>query len=314
LLARALESGAASWRPAASRGATTHPTITLDARRTEACITIPTAIEPSFEILATTAGGGRSLLSDDFMLIDAVAAAVGRRIDEVRLEADRLAREQRDREMRQLATEAELRALRAQLNPHFLFNALNTLGHLMQSAPDRALATLYRLTALLRAVLRRTNGQFVALGEELDIVEAYLAIEHERFQERLTVAIDVPSHLRGARIPPLLLQPLVENAIKHGIATRRDGGHVTVRATREMPVHDDEGFLRMLVVDSGGSAFTSEVREAAGNGVGLSNIEGRLRYHYGAAAAIAIRRSAQGETTVEVCVPWVASEAAGDAR
>jgi hypothetical protein len=314
VLARALESGAASWRPATSRGATSHPTITLDARRIGACITIPTAIEPSFEILATTSGGGRSLLSDDLMLIDAVAAAVGRRIDEVRLEADRFAREQRDREMRQLATEAELRALRAQLNPHFLFNALNTLGHLMQSAPDRALATLYRLTALLRAVLRRTNGQFVALGEELDIVEAYLAIEHERFQERLTVAIDVPSHLRGARIPPLLLQPLVENAIKHGIATRRGGGHVTVRATREMPVSDDEGFLRMLVVDSGGSAFTSEVREAAGNGVGLSNIEGRLRYHYGAAAAIAIRRTAQGETTVEVCIPWVASEAAGDAR
>ena len=87
--------------------------------------------------------------------------------------------------MRRLATEAELRALRAQLNPHFLFNALNTLGHLMQAAPDRALATLYQLTALLRAVLRRTNGQFVALREELEIVESYLAIEHERFQERL---------------------------------------------------------------------------------------------------------------------------------
>ena len=97
--------------------------------------------------------------------------------------------------MQQLATEAELRALRAQLNPHFLFNALNTLGHLMQAAPDRALTTLYQLTGLLRAVLRRTNGQFVALREELEIVESYLAIEHERFQERLTISIDVP---RGA--------------------------------------------------------------------------------------------------------------------
>ena len=94
--------------------------------------------------------------------------------------------------MQRLATEAELRALRAQLNPHFLFNALNTLGHLMQAAPDRALATLYQLTGLLRAVLRRTNGQFVALREELEIVESYLAIEHERFQERLIVSIDVP--------------------------------------------------------------------------------------------------------------------------
>ena len=139
------------------------------------------------------------------MLIDAVASSVGRRIDEIRIDTDRLAREQWEREIRSLATESELRALRAQLNPHFLFNALNTLGHLMQAAPDRALTTLYRLTALLRAVLRRTNGQFVSLREELEIVEAYLAIEHERFQERLTVSIDVPRELRQARIPPSAL-------------------------------------------------------------------------------------------------------------
>ena len=120
--------------------------------------------------------------------------------------------------MRQLAAEAELRALRAQLNPHFLFNALNTLGHLMQAAPDRALATLYQLTGLCFARCSdERRGQFVALREELEIVEAYLAIERERFQERLTVSIDVPEELRHARVPPLVLQPLVENAVKHGV-------------------------------------------------------------------------------------------------
>src|SRR5207302_1998684 len=148
-------------------------------------------------------------------------AAVARRIDEIRIDVERVERQQREREVLRLATEAELRALRAQLNPHFLFNALNTLGHLMQTAPDRALATLYQLTGLLRAVLRRTNGQFVALREELEIVESYLAIERERFQERLEVTIDVPAEVRHARIPPLLLQPLVENAVKHGIAPMR---------------------------------------------------------------------------------------------
>ena len=185
------------------------------------------------------------------MLIDAVASLVGRRIDEIRLETERRRRAEREQEMGRLATEAELRALRAQLNPHFLFNALNTLGHLMQVSPDRALATLYQLTGLLRAVLRRTNGQFVALREELDIVASYLAIERERFQERLTVSIEVPQELQHARIPPLVLQPLVENAVKHGVGPIRDGGSVTVRAWRDTTGDDVAGFLRLTVVDTG---------------------------------------------------------------
>jgi two-component system LytT family sensor kinase len=308
LLARALGANAADWEPSDAARMSGHPTISLDARRTEARISIPTALEPSYEIRLAELGGGRSLLSDDLMLIDAVAASVGRRIDEVRLDAERRAREEREQEMRRLATEAELRALRAQLNPHFLFNALNTLGHLMQSAPDRALTTLYQLTALLRAVLRRTNGQFVALREELEIVEAYLAIEHERFQERLGVTIDVPADLLQARIPPLLLQPLVENAVKHGIAPMRAGGHVTIRASRDVTASDPNGFLRIVVEDSG--AGTVEHIGATRDGVGLANIESRLRHYFGAAAAISIRPTAGGGTTVEVCVPWIMGEAA----
>src|SRR5262249_137280 len=161
---------------------------------------IPTTLDPAYELQLTDLSTGRSLLSDDLMLIDAAAALVGRRIDECRVDADRRARAQREEEMRRLTAEAELRALRAQLNPHFLFNTLTALGSLMQSAPDRALATLYQLTGLLRAVLRRTNGQFVSLSEELEIVQSYLAIERERFQERLAVSIDVPAGLELSRI------------------------------------------------------------------------------------------------------------------
>jgi LytS/YehU family sensor histidine kinase len=250
-------------------------------------------------------GGGRTLLSDDFLLLDAVAALVGRRIDELRIDADRRAREQREQEMRQLAAEAELRALRAQLNPHFLFNALNTLGHLMQTAPNRALATLYQLTNLLRKVLRRTDGGFVALRDELDIVEAYLAIEHERFEERLTVSIDVPKDLWHARVPPLLLQPLVENAVKHGIAPMRDGGRVTVLARRSDPL-DADAFLTLIVADTGSGWSGSRDTES---GVGLDNIESRLRHYFGAAAAIAIRPTVGGGTTVELCLPLVGDRA-----
>ena len=205
LLGGALGATGATWRPA---------TVAPDARRTDdrgrpsphgRIDRRSDRARPVVRDSRRALRGGRTLLSDDFLLLDAVAALVGRRIDELRIDADRRAREQREQEMRQLAAEAELRALRAQLNPHFLFNALNTLGHLMQTAPDRALATLYQLTTLLRKVLRRTNGRFVALRDELDIVEAYLAIEHERFEERLVVSIDVPRELWHARVPPLLL-------------------------------------------------------------------------------------------------------------
>jgi two-component system, LytTR family, sensor kinase len=303
LLAHALDAPAATWRESAAARVSGHPTISLDARRSEACITIPTAIEPSYEIRVAELSGGRALLSDDLMLIDAVAASVGRRIDEIRVEADRTAREQREQDILRLATEAELRALRAQLNPHFLFNALNTLGHLMQSAPDRALATLYQLTGLLRAVLRRTNGRFVALGEELEIVESYLSIEHERFQERLTVSIEVPTELRRARIPPLLLQPLVENAVKHGIAAVRQGGRVTVRAERDTAFADDGGYLRLYIVDTGPG--TRAPIDVPREGLGLSNVEERLRHYFGAAGAMTIRETPGGGTTVELCLPWI---------
>src|SRR5204862_679977 len=96
-------------------------------------------------------------------------------------------------------------------------------GHLIQTAPPRALQTLMRLTALLRAVLR-SEGEFTTLGRELEVVESYLDIERARFEHRLTVRIDVPDALRSIRVPSLLLQPIVENAIKHGIAPRPDGG------------------------------------------------------------------------------------------
>jgi LytS/YehU family sensor histidine kinase len=177
----------------------------------------------------------------------------------------------------------------------------------MQATPERALATLYQLTGLLRAVLRRTNGQFVALREELEIVESYLAIERERFQERLGVSIDVPAELRQGRVPPLLLQPLVENAVKHGIGPLRAGGHVTIRAKRDVTPGDDVGFLRLSVIDTGHGYV--ETLNGADNGVGLSNLRGRLQHYFGPAAAMSVRPTPGGGTTVELCIPWIADGA-----
>ena len=119
---------------------------------------------------------------------------VARRIDALRLTEERYERRLHEQEMATLATEAELRALRAQVNPHFLFNTLTTIGYLIQHAPPRALATLMRLTTLLRGVLR-SDGELTTLGRERELIACYLDIERERFEERLT---DGDRHPDGA--------------------------------------------------------------------------------------------------------------------
>src|SRR5207244_10305387 len=118
-----------------------------------------------------------------------------------RITRERYQRELREQEMRKLATEAELRALRAQINPHFLFNALTTIGYLIGTAPSRALETLMRLTSLLRGVLR-SEGEYTTLGRELEVVESYLEIERARFEHRLRVRVDVPKGLRDLLVLP----------------------------------------------------------------------------------------------------------------
>ncbi len=154
-----------------------------------------------------------------------------RRIDAVRTAQERMDRNIREQEMSRLATEAELRMLRSQIHPHFLFNALTTIGYLIQTSPQRALGTLMRLSSLLRTVLR-SGREISSLGEELNIISTYLDIERARFEDRLSVHIDIAMELRDLNIPSLLLQPLVENSIKHGISKSSQGGEIRISADR----------------------------------------------------------------------------------
>jgi len=260
----------------------------------EATVSVPTADAPTYELTVSALTGGRRLLSDDLALLETVGLIAARRIDAVRVDDERYRRDLREREIVQLAAEAELSALRAQLNPHFLFNTLTTIGQLIQEAPPRALDTLYRLTGLLRAVLKRSDGTFVTLAEEMEIVRTYLAIETVRFEERLTVSIEVDDALAALPVPPLVLQPLVENAVKHGIAPLRNGGRVAVRAA----ISGDS--LLLSVTDSGEAVPAGELARRRGTGIGLSNLERRLERYYGANATIEMRSSA--ELGTEVCV------------
>jgi two-component system sensor histidine kinase LytS len=207
-----------------------------------------------------------------------------------------------------------LRALRAQLNPHFLFNALTTVGYLVQVAPDRALATLLRLTELLRAVLRPTAGELVPLSEELEIVTAYLAIEQARFEERLRVTVDVSDEARAVRVPALLIQPLVENAVKHGIAPLRAGGDVIVWARVES---DGEGggapTLHLSVSDSGAGVSPEELARRRAEGVGLSSVERRVARVYEGAGRVTMRSAPGVGTSVELWLPVARAPIAGPA-
>jgi LytS/YehU family sensor histidine kinase len=199
-----------------------------------------------------------------------------------------------DREIGALATQAELRALRAQINPHFLFNALTTIGYLIQSAPPRALETLLRLTTLLRGVLR-SEGEFTTLRHERELVESYLQIERERFEERLRIHVDVPDEMAELLIPSLILQPLVENAIKHGIANARHGGMVWITASRlERPPR-----IRIAVRNTGAPL----TRHAPGGGIGLTNVRRRLLHYFGADAVVRLDRDEDGSTIAELVLP-----------
>jgi signal transduction histidine kinase len=290
ILAPAISAGSLKWL----ESNTPDPKLWVQPDRRSARVTIPTSEDPHYVLNIRDLAGGRRLLSDDIAMLEHAALIVARRIDAVRSMEERYRHDVREQEMRKLAAEAELRALRAQVNPHFLFNALTTIGHLIQTAPERALDTLMRLSGLLRSVLR-SSDEFVTIGEELDLIEAYLDIERARFEDRLRVQIEVPSELRAIRIPALVIQPLVENAIKHGISERVAGGEVRISVRLE------ENVAVITVLDTGIGVTKAVLARQRTGGLGLSNVEQRLR-RYGASNPLIVQSTPGGGTTVEIRV------------
>jgi sensor histidine kinase YesM len=152
-----------------------------------------------------------------------------------------------------------------------------------------------QLTALLRGVLR-SEGEFTTLGREVELVEHYLKIEHERFEERLRVRIDVPQALRRHRLPTLVLQPLVENAIKHGVAPSKSGGDVEVTAAVVA------NRLQLTVRNTGAPLHGASER-VSGEHVGIDNVRRRLAGHYGDAARLTLTTSPHGQTIAQIVMP-----------
>jgi signal transduction histidine kinase len=216
-----------------------------------------------------------------------------RRYRETELGAARLAAEAARLEHRM--SEARLQALRMELNPHFLFNTLNAIAGLVRRGErDAAVTVLARLGDLLRATLDRGLGPETPLAQELALLETYLDIERARFGERLTVRVDVPPALGDALVPSLLLQPLVENAVRHGVARRPGPGAVEVTACAR------DGRLHVEVRDTGpGLPPNGSLRE----GVGLSNTRARLAQLHGAAAGLVLAPAPGGGAVARVWMP-----------
>ena len=204
--------------------------------------------------------------------------------------------ELRQSELTRTLQGAELRLLKAQLNPHFLFNSLNSVRALIADDPPRAQDAVTRLARALRYTLGSAQDEFVTLEEELAMVDDYLSLEGLRLGERLTVARDVTPAARTARIPVMLLQGVVENAIKHGIAELPAGGEVRIAAELR------DGALA-LQVDNPRPAAPAAV---AGSGIGLRNAQERLRLLFGEAARLDLDLTRPQHARVRVVIPAAA--------
>ena len=215
-----------------------------------------------------------------------------------RTEAREAARaaEDRIRELENKRLQAELAALTAEMNPHLLFNALNTVASLIHGDPDRAEEVVMQLSALYRGVLRSSGSATHSLRDELRLCEAYLEVERARFGERLEVSVDVAGAIDTAQIqvPVLVLQPFVENAIKHGFSHRARGGRVRLEVRQS-----GERVDAMIEDDGVGFGQSPE----AGNGKAIANCRERLSLTYGDRAQLDIGARTGGGTRVTVSLP-----------
>ena len=204
--------------------------------------------------------------------------------------------------------EARLHTLQRQMQPHFLFNTLNTISALMHRDVEAADAMIARLSDLLRMSLQRVGVQEVPLKEELDFLSKYLEIEQTRFRDRLTVVFDVQAETLHALVPNLLLQPLVENAIKHGIGPRPTPGQIAVRARIN-------GAMLELDVQDNGVGLSAARLTDFNRGVGLSNTRSRLDHLYGSLHRFEFRQPAEGGLLVCIAIPMaeLASQVDGEA-
>lgn len=237
---------------------------------------------------------GPRFLGEDIDLLTSLGETFSFLLENLRLREQHLQQEKREQELLLEANRSELRALRAQVNPHFMFNALNTIAGLIPRRPERAEETIEQLAEVFRYTLSRSEHEWVRLHEELEAVRAYLAIEQTRFGDRLQFSIVAGDGAENVRIPAMIVQTLVENAVKHGVGAIRTPGRIEVNAAVSAES------LLIEVRDNGPGFEESATRsfQRSSDGHGLRNIRDRLRGYFGDAARLSIGRDATLNMTV----------------
>jgi two-component sensor histidine kinase len=274
----------------------THPDQLIEAALQ--CVGTTLHVEARFDdrIEVATTHQGRTLMQAELAFLDAVRVQLAHRLEALRFEEEQRALHLREERLKRLLTEAELKALRTQVDPHFLFNTLNTIADLISTNPEQAERMTERLAECFRYVLAKHARDLSTLDEELGFARQYLGIEQVRFGERLRVQLSRGDAMGSEAVPSLLLQPLLENAIRHGLAPVREGGCVSVS------VHREDQRLRLTVEDDGVGLSRGGQRA----GVGLRNVQERLRTLYGQAAEFLIgERSGGRGTAVTIVIPLV---------
>ena len=259
--------------------------------------------------LVASGSSGIALLDEGAkLLLLAVAGAVSTYAthwhEQLVLHHYRSAHDRRELEVR--LAQAQLQTLKLQLHPHFLFNALNTVTALLRTDPDAAERILSGLSETLRFSLRHAGAHEVALARELEFLHHYVQIQQIRFAHRLSVEFSIAPDVQQALVPSLILQPLVENAIRHGIEPRACGGRVEIMAKRV------NGQLHLSVRDDGVGLRTNGQR--GGHGIGLANTQERLARMYGDGQRFELRAGETGGVTVAIEIPYRASHDEAAAR
>lgn len=246
-------------------------------------------------VIAKPRGPGLPYMSDDHRLVRFLVPFLGVMLENVRFREQRRGQQMREQELLLLAGRAKLKALRAQVNPHFLFNALNTIAGLIPIQPALADQTVEELATFFRYTLRKSEDEWVRLEEEAEFVRAYLRVEQARFGDRLRVQIEVDPEAEAVPIPGVSIQPLIENAVRHGALQAECGGIVTLRASLE-------GESLLIEVSDNGPGFPEEFSLPSSTGHGLRNISDRLSGYYGESAELRWE-SSQGKTRVYLKIP-----------
>lgn len=200
--------------------------------------------------------------------------------------------------LRRLTQEMQLSTLKSQLNPHFLFNALNSISSLASQSAELTRSSIQKLSHLLRILLKNSESEFYPLEEELEFIKSYLELEYLRFQDKLKYTINVESSIsRESEIPILLLQPLIENSIKHGLKNKLSDAEIRITISKE------NNYLKFSIADNGTGFAVNPLEDERNHGIGLKNLKNRLHILYGDSAKLSLKNCEPVGCLIDIEIP-----------